>query len=83
MSDSFFKETSKTEIDLNYKYGKLYAINLMIDKEEKDLYNLKSSKANDTNLKKSIEAKELELEKDKDEKDKIYKEISILNKKIK
>ena len=33
MSDSFFKETSKTEIDLNYKYGKLYAINLVIDKE--------------------------------------------------
>ena len=83
MSDSFFKETNQTEIDLNYKYGKLYAINLMIDKEEKDLYNLKSSKANDTNLKKSIEAKELELEKNKDEKDRIYKEISILNKKIK
>lgn len=83
MSDSFFKETNKTEIDLNYKYGKLYAINLMIDKEEKDLYNLKSSKTNDTNFKKSIEAKELELEKDKDEKDRIYKEISILNKKIK
>ena len=83
MSDSFFKETSKTEIDLNYKYGKLYAINLVIDKEKKDLCNLKSSKVNDTNLKKSIETKELELEKDKDEKNKIYKEISILNKKIK
>lgn len=83
MSDSFFKETNKTEIDLNYKYGKLYAINLIIDKEEKDLYGLKSIESNDTSFKKSIEAKELELEKSKDERDRIFKEISILNKEIK
>ena len=83
MSDSFFKETNKTEIDLNYKYGKLYAINLIIDKEEKDLYGLKSIESNDTSFKISIEAKELELEKSKDERDRIFKEISILNKEIK
>lgn len=83
MSDSFFKETNKTEIDLNYKYGKLYAINLIIDKEEKDLYCLKSIESNDTSFKKTIEEKELELEKSKDERDSIFKEISILNKEIK
>lgn len=43
MSD--FSKKYKDKLDLSYKYGKLYAINLKIDTEEKDLDKFKHDRA--------------------------------------
>lgn len=78
MKNSFPRKISKSKINIDYKYGKLYAINLMIDKEEKDLYNLKTSEKSNINNKKHIEIKESELKKSKSARDNTFKEISNL-----
>ncbi len=84
MKKSFNSDSNKekTKLDLSYKYGKLYAINLEIDKEEKDLYKLKSSLKDNKKYNKSIDSKENELENSKDTRNSIFKELSDVNKEL-
>lgn len=79
MSHSFFSKKYKDELNLSYKYGKLYAINLKIDTEEKDLTKAKESSPNNTNYKKELNSK---IELHKHDRDDIYKELSDLSKKL-
>lgn len=79
MSHSFFSKKYKDELDLSYKYGKLYAINLKIDTEEKDLAKSKELNPNNTNSKEELSYKIKEHKHDRDE---LYKELSDLSKKF-
>lgn len=79
MSHSFFSKKYKDELDLSYKYGKLYAINLKIDTEEKDLAKVKESVQNNNNYKEELNSK---IKIHKHDRDDIYKELSKLDKKI-
>lgn len=79
MSHSFFSKKYKDELDLSYKYGKLYAINLKIDTEEKDLAKVKESVQNNNNYKEELNSK---IKIHKHDRDEIYKELSDLSKKL-
>lgn len=79
MSHSFFSKKYKDELDLSYKYGKLYAINLKIDAEEKDLAKVKESNLNSTNYKKELSSK---IKIHKHDRDDICNELSKLDKKF-
>lgn len=78
--DNFYNQ--KKEINLSYKYGKLYAINLMIDKDQKDLDALKSLEENSSKAENLIEAKEIELENNKKDRYNIYKELSEIDRDV-
>lgn len=78
MKNSIPRKISKSKINIDYKFGKLYEINLIIDKEEKDLYSLKTPKKLNINNKQHIENKESELKKSKIARDNTCKEISDL-----
>lgn len=79
MSHSFFSKKYKDELDLSYKYGKLYAINLKIDTEEKDLAKVKETNPNNANSKEELNSK---IQIHKHDRDDIYKELSDLSKKL-
>lgn len=79
MSHSFFSKKYKDELDLSYKYGKLYAINLKIDTEEKDLDNTRKSSPSNANYKEELNSK---IKIHKHDRDEIYKELSDLSKKL-
>lgn len=79
MSHSFFSKKYKDELDLSYKYGKLYAINLKIDTEEKDLAKVKETNPNNANSKEELNSK---IKIHKHDRDDIYKELSDLSKKL-
>lgn len=78
MSHSFYSKKHKDELDLSYKYGKLYAINLEIDTEEKELDKVKGGSDN-TEYKKELNSK---IKIHKHDRDNIYKELSDLSKKL-
>lgn len=79
MSHSFFSKKYKDKLNLSYKYGKLYAINLKINTEEKDLAKANESNPDNTNYKEELNSK---LKMHKHDRDNISKELSNLNKKI-
>lgn len=79
MSHSFFSKKYKDELDLSYKYGKLYAINLRIDTEEKDLAKVKETNPNNANSKEELNSK---IKIHKHDRDDIYKELSDLSKRL-
>lgn len=79
MSHSFFSKKYKDELALSYKYGKLYAINLKINTEEKDLANTIKSSPNNANYKEELNSK---IKIHKHDRDDIYKELSNLSKKL-
>lgn len=79
MSHSFFSKKYKDELDLSYKYGKLYAINLKINTKEKELAQTKGFGSDNTNSKEELNSKIKEHKHDRDD---ICKELSDLSKKL-